>query len=240
MDNGGQMGDWRGELFVALERAGAEIAQALVSEHALFVYSWTAIVVFLAICARVVRPVRRLLEDFSEADLIAKRPGPEAIKPDSIRKDIARLQQIARDNIGRLMRLSLLLVMACLIAPALVIALIVAFQNWFLPGAPALAVAGVPAAYDMLTGSDVFLFIIDQGMRGFLGDIFEVFGITLVEAQNNADNLIFSTFVFLYRLIAQAISLCLLGVAIRVFWGRRRLRSTLARLEDRLSRAEAA
>tara|TARA_B100000614_G_C14544011_1_gene491369 strand:- start:1075 stop:1797 length:723 start_codon:yes stop_codon:yes gene_type:complete len=240
MDNGGQMGDWRGELFVALERAGAEIAQALVSEHALFVYSWTAIVVFLAICARVVRPVRRLLEDFSEADLIAKRPGPEAIKPDSIRKDIARLQQIARDNIGRLMRLSLLLVMAGLIAPALVIALIVAFQNWFLPGAPALAVAGVPAAYDMLTGSDVFLFIIDQGMRGFLGDIFEVFGITLVEAQNNADNLIFSTFVFLYRLIAQAISLCLLGVAIRVFWGRRRLRSTLARLEDRLSRAEAA
>ncbi|MAU59455.1 MAG: hypothetical protein CMI62_01855 [Parvibaculum sp.] len=234
------MGDWRGELFVALERAGAEIAQALVSEHALFVYSWTAIVVFLAICARVVRPVRRLLEDFSEADLIAKRPGPEAIKPDSIRKDIARLQQIARDNIGRLMRLSLLLVMAGLIAPALVIALIVAFQNWFLPGAPALAVAGVPAAYDMLTGSDVFLFIIDQGMRGFLGDIFEVFGITLVEAQNNADNLIFSTFVFLYRLIAQAISLCLLGVAIRVFWGRRRLRSTLARLEDRLSRAEAA
>ena len=240
MDNGGQMGDWRGELFVALERAGAEIAQALVSEHALFVYSWTAIVVFLAIGARVVRPVRRLLEDFSEADLIAKRPGPEAIKPDSIRKDIARLQQIARDNIGRLMRLSLLLVMAGLIAPALVIALIVAFQNWFLPGAPALAVAGVPAAYDMLTGSDVFLFIIDQGMRGFLGDIFEVFGITLVEAQNNADNLIFSTFVFLYRLIAQAISLCLLGVAIRVFWGRRRLRSTLARLEDRLSRAEAA
>ena len=240
MDNGGQMGDWRGELFVALERVGAEIAQALVSEHALFVYSWTAIVVFLAICARVVRPVRRLLEDFSEADLIAKRPGPEAIKPDSIRKDIARLQQIARDNIGRLMRLSLLLVMAGLIAPALVIALIVAFQNWFLPGAPALAVAGVPAAYDMLTGSDVFLFIIDQGMRGFLGDIFEVFGITLVEAQNNADNLIFSTFVFLYRLIAQAISLCLLGVAIRVFWGRRRLRSTLARLEDRLSRAEAA
>jgi hypothetical protein len=33
------MGDWRGELVVALERAGAETAQALVSEHALFIYS---------------------------------------------------------------------------------------------------------------------------------------------------------------------------------------------------------
>lgn len=233
------MGDWRDALIVALERAGAETAQALVSEHALFIYSWSAIILFLGICLWAVRPLKRFLEEFSEADLIAKRQGPEAKKPESIRTDIARLQQIARNNIRRLMRLSVLLVMAGLIAPALVIALIVAFQNWFLPGAPALAIAGVPAAYDMLTGSDVFLFIIDQGMRGFLGDIFEVFGITLVEAQNNADNLIFSTFVFLYRLIAQAISLCLLGVAIRVFWGRRRLRSTLARLEDRLSRAEA-
>ncbi|MBA4210841.1 MAG: hypothetical protein C0454_15060 [Parvibaculum sp.] len=226
-------------MIVTLERGGAETAQALVSEHALFIYSWSAIILFLGICVWAVRPLKCLLEEFSEADLIAKRRGPEAIRPDSIRKDIARLQQIARDNIGRPMRMSLLLVMAGLVAPALVIALIVAFQNWFLPGAPALALAGVPAAYDMLAGSDIFLFIIDQGMRGFLGDLFEVFGVTLVEAQNNADNLIFSAFVFLYRLIAQAVSLCLLGVTIRVFWGRRRLRRTLARLQDRLSRAEA-
>lgn len=230
------MGDWRGEIIVIVERASAQIGQALVSEHALFIYSWVAIISFLVVCARAVFPVRRLLEAFNEADLIAKRRGPEAKKPESIRRDIERLQHIAADNIGRLTRLSLLLLMAGLVAPALVIALIVAFQNWLLPGPPALAVGGVPAAYDMLSGPDIFFFIIDQGMRGFLGDIFEVFGLTLVAAQNNAENLVFSTLVFLYRLIAQAISLCLLGVALRVFWGRRRLRLALISLEERLAR----
>lgn len=233
---GGEISDFATDVQLFLESA----SDLLLSETAYFVYRWLAVIAFLFLCVLAARPIRHLLDNFQEEKLIEKRRGRKSRKPDSIKKDIDSLKAMARDRIRLLGFAALGLTAAGLIGPGIVIGLIITFQNAFLPGPPLLATAGVPAGLDILSTIDIVLFVLDQGLRGFLGDSFEVFGLSLAAVENNTDHLVFSSFVFFYRLAAQLIFVSLSGVALRILWGRWNLRRTINALENDLKLAQAS
>ena len=206
----------------------------LQSEQAMFALSWFALFACLGFSALVSYWLLSVVRSFNEAHLIRIFPGARPVVKMGIEKRIRELQTHASSLTTKLIVRSFGLLIVGLIIPGLVIGLIATQENWFLGGSIALALNGLPTASHSLEVTDVAVFVLDQAVRGALGDTLEVFNIGITPVSNNAGNFLFSVLVLLYRAIAGAVFVTVVYVFGRAIRGRQDLKEAITELKKDL------
>lgn len=204
----------------------------LTSPFALWTYSWVGIGLVLLAAISISSLQLRIIQNFNEAQLIERIPGPIPEKASSIKKRIDRLERHARDRMSDLSRrLSLMLIFG-VILPASTLTVIAWYQSWFISGVPALLVSGVPTFASEIEPVQLVAFSLDQALRGGLSDLFEVFGFSVTEVSNNPDNLIFSGLVLGFRFLCGLVAVGVAWLIVRVVLGMRGLNAAISKLKS--------
>lgn len=207
------------------------VKAALTSDTAIYAYSWAAIVVTLLVALALARSLLNIARTFNEADVLRRYPGPPPTRSDSIDRRIRDLRQHASRTASTVTWRAVGLVVVGLVIPGAIIAILVLYQDWFLPGPAALAMDGQAVNAAEIGAIDLGIFLSDQALRGGLADSFEVFGLGISPIENNPDNLTFSGIILAYRILAGAVMLAIGYLTFRVVLGRRHVQSAIARLE---------
>jgi len=230
-------------LFAQFEKVAVPIIAQLIawlsSPLALVIYSWVAILLCMGFSALYAREQIKLLKSFSEADLIRKRPGPPARKPESIQRDIDALLVFAKSRMRKISLMTMSLFMAGILVPGTVLGIIALYQYFLMPGPPVLMVDGTPGQ-SLPMPSQVLYFVADQSLKGGLGDTFEVFKLGVTPITNNPDNHIYSAFVLIFRFIAGGTVAAILYTNYRVMRGMRQVDDAVAKLRDQLGMTKVA
>lgn len=92
-------------------------------------------------------------------------------------------------------------------------------QDWFMPGELVFLVSGEPSPAQNLSVVELFLFAVDQALRGGLTDLFEVFGLSIGSVSNNPGNVAFSSLVLGFRVLCGAVTVGLIALFARVAFG---------------------
>lgn len=205
---------------------------------ALFIYSWLFLLALILGSAILAYRQLKVLKAFNEADLVRRRPGPLARRMDSIRRDIRELDAFAAAKMKNILGMTVCLLWAGIVIPGITLALIAYYQQWFLPGPPALLLqtdAGVQVASQPW---QLFYFIVDQSLKGGLSDTFEVFDLAITRVTNNPENVVYSGFVLFYRVIAGAVVVTILYANARMILGLRHVKEATKKLKEQLAVVE--
>jgi hypothetical protein len=210
-----------------------EATQAFVTDsRTLHWASWIGVALVIVPVLMAALSFKRFLDDFNPANFTGVRVGPIAKTQRAIENDIARLKRMERSIIATGFSRSLAFITVGVIIPGLLIALILKFQSWFLPGQHVL----VDQDGRLLFGSDLslgelFWFTFDQALRGGLSDFFEIFGRSVSHVSNNQSHATFSTIIFFYRFLAGATFTSVALVALRLAPGSKPLKAGIVGLE---------
>lgn len=116
---------------------------------------------------------------------------------------------------------------------------IAVYQDWLLPGPPALIVEGAEISSGVIHLTDVAVFMADQALRGALSDTFEVFDLSLSRVTNNPESRFFSGLVLLYRFLFALAAAAMIYVFVSVVRAQPHMREYISELESQLERAPA-
>ena len=209
-----------------------QLLNILRSPTAYYIYSWLAVALVLLASLGGARMLLRIAGTFSEAEVLRRYPGPAPTRTDSINQRISDLKRHAKNTALTVSMRSIGLLIVGLVVPGFVLASLVIYQDWFLPGPTALATNGIGVAADELRPYEIGIFLADQALRGGLADSFEVFGLGFSPIENNPDNLTYSGIILAYRMLAGAVMLSIGYLGWRVFVGQRHVQHAIRRLED--------
>ncbi len=183
----------------------------LMSEQALWLYSWIGLALAMIVLAWLVAFLTHRANVTRSADFVEKVRGAKPLNPDKIRKKIDRLRRFQRNKTLYVAGLMTVILVAGAVVPGAMLAMIAVWQDWFLPGPAALLVNGMPFAPAQAGSYELGLFVVDQALRGGLADTLEVFRVAFTPIENNPENFAYSGLVVLYRLIAGAAVAAMLG-----------------------------
>ncbi|MEQ9519780.1 MAG: hypothetical protein RLN89_10115 [Parvibaculum sp.] len=206
-------------------------APTLQSDMAVFFYCWGGILSLLLMSAFAAKRLLAILDAFSEENLLRNFKGRKPQAPEAIERRIAELRRYSTSILALLTWRTVGLLFVGFVIPGGLLGLIATYQDFLLPGEPALMWPGETATRAHPTTADVALFVVDQAMRGGLSDAFEVFGIALTALTNNADNAFFSAFVLAYRFLTGIVAATILYVIYRIAKGIAPLNEAIKRLQ---------
>jgi hypothetical protein len=208
------------------------------SPEALLGYSWLGLALVLLLLVWLAFRLLKVIRDFNESEMIRKARGRPPEKAESISKRIEELKNHASGGMRSAFLRSLGLIGIGIVAPGILLIIIVAFDHWFLPGAPSLLEGETVISGSGVEPFSLTVFVIDQALRGALTDTFEVFGIGLSGLSNNPDNLVFSGLILAYRSLCGIVLIAILLLLWRVLSALPNLHQAIAAYEDALAKAE--
>lgn len=173
-----------------------QVGAVLTSPSALWVYSWIVMALTFASLVAYAFWQLRIIRDFNEADMVLGKRGRPPEKPESIQNRIDTLRSHAGSVVGTLIGRATRIAGFGIILPGFLLAALAFYQDWFLPGPPALMLGGTASPASDVSIWHLLTFVLDQALRGGLSDAFEVFALSVSPVTNNPDNLAFAGFVF--------------------------------------------
>lgn len=214
-----------------------ETATWLLSERALWLYSWIGLALAMALLAATVFYMTRIARKLRSSDFLRPWRGAKPKKPEAIQKRIDEIQRFTQRVSLYVIGLTMGIVVAGAILPGGLLAVVALWQDWLLPGPPALLIDGAPFIPAEAGLRELALFVTHQALSGGLADTFEVYRLTFTQLESNPDNLTYSGFVVLYRLMAGTAMAALLYAMGIVLLGMRHAGKTIKALEEQKAEA---
>jgi len=188
-----------------LEAAGA----AFSSDTALLVYSW--LLVFLIVTASIAIGIRRFFaadtELRRELRAILNRPGPNPSRAETI-----QLRKDARNEVLKtFMRQLSVTAFFVMGIPLIAIALVSVCNDWFFPGQVLFVDRSSGESVATPSGVQLFLFVLDQLLKGALLDFMEVFRIQFSAIENATANWPYSGLVLGFRVLIDFYALAIIA-----------------------------
>ncbi|PHS22360.1 MAG: hypothetical protein COA85_11780 [Robiginitomaculum sp.] len=195
---------------------GLHLFEQIRSEIALHIYTWIAILLVFSLLVITAFFLLNRIKQFSTNNVIEKFKGPEPKRERSIKRRIKRMKAFASSVILTIARNAAALVLVGMVLPGIMLGVIVAKQDWIMPGTYALSLNDVPTRGTQFSQRELIVFVADQALKGGLSDAIEVFDIGLGDVRNNPENRWFSALVFLYRLLSGAVVVTIAFVTYRI------------------------
>lgn len=214
-----------------------ETATWLLSEQALWLYSWIGLALAMALLAGSVLYMTHIARKKRSSDFLRQWRGAKPKKPEAIQKRIHEIERFTQRVSLYVIGLTLGIVVAGAILPGGLLALVALWQDWFLPGPPVLLIDGAPFIPAEASLLELALFITHQALSGGLADTFEVYRLTFTQLESNPDNFTYSGLVVLYRLIAGTAMATLLYAIGVLLLGLRHASKTIKMLEEQKAEA---
>lgn len=209
-----------------------ETATWLLSEQALWLYSWIGLALAMALLSASVVYMTHIARKLRSSDFLRPWPGAKPKTPKAIQKRIRDIQRFTQRVSLYVISLSVGIILAGVILPGSLLALIAFWQDWFMPGPAALLFEGAPFRPAEGGTRELALFVAHQALSGGLADTFEVYRLTFTQLESNPDNLTYSGLVVLYRLIAGTAMATLLYAMGIILLGLRHAGKTIKELEE--------
>ncbi|WP_339743211.1 hypothetical protein [uncultured Maricaulis sp.] len=212
-----------------------DLSHWLAREETRFWLSWGGLALTFIISVTLAIAQLGIIRRFDEAALIKQQRGRKAQKPDTIRRHIREFESYAENAIRLAAIRTGFVLMFGVAIPGALLAVLVIYQDWLMPGTALLLDAPASGA-----GPQTLIgFVLDQAMRGGLSDAFEVFDLSLSPVRNNPDNVIFSWLILGYRIIAGVIFAVIPFLLIQIARGAGALAGAIGQLKHDLAAAEA-
>lgn len=227
-----------GEIRVGAQMEESVLVQSaidwLTSDATLFWLSWLGLLAGFLLSIWFAYLFTGIVREIDAAAIFNDKNIPEYRTRQPILNRINKLAKQADSGFSTVLSRSGAMLIFGIVVPGLLLGLIVHFQDRLLPG-PAILISGDEA----LSGSEVsffetLAFVSDQALRGGLSDAMEVFDLRITPIRNNPDQALYTTMIFVYRLICGTVGAAIVYVAIRVFTGMRSLNQALSNLRNQI------
>ncbi|MAN63125.1 MAG: hypothetical protein CMI60_14395 [Parvibaculum sp.] len=153
-------------------------------------------------------------------------PGPAPTRKETIEIQRVKKREGLKRHTKQMLREVLKITVLGIGLPLAMLVLITTKSHWFFLGLPVLVDAGDGTPVARPDGVQLFLFFVDQFLKGSLNDLVEVFniniasflGVKAVMITNNPAIVSFSLSVFIFRMIVGVYAFALLLYALRTLW----------------------
>src|SRR5690606_35898813 len=172
------------ELFMLVFRVGImmtettfwqETATWLLSEQALWLYSWIGLALAMALLAASVVCMTRKAQKLQSKDILQTKRGRPPVHAPAIEKRIREIQRFKETKVFNTLAFGIGIIIAGVVLPGGLLAGIVIWQDWLLPGAPALLLDDAPFLLTETGFGELALFVAQQALSGGLADMLEVY-----------------------------------------------------------------
>ena len=187
-----------------------ETATWLLSEQALWLYSWIGLALAMALLAASVVCMTRKAQKLQSKDILQTKRGRPPVHAPAIEKRIREIQRFKETKVFNTLAFGIGIIIAGVVLPGGLLAGIVIWQDWLLPGAPALLLDDAPFLLTETGFGELALFVAQQALSGGLADMLEVYRFSITQLECNPESFAFCGLVVLYRIIASAaVATCL-------------------------------
>ncbi len=189
------------------------------------VYAFALAVLVTGLAVRIAYPLLRFLHNQTRYDELVRRmriPGPEPTRAATIAAQRARKLNTARSYSAKTIGTIILVFLLGVGVPFASVMTVTWYGDWLFPGMPVLidAVSREPVEAPNLT--QLAGFAADLFVKGGLNDLFEVFEWEIGQLRHASDNWGYSSFILLFRVVADVFVLSLVFYAGRTLWHWRR------------------